>query len=81
MLINNPFKITGIVDILIIMILTSMGLMGFLRGFVKDIAGFVEIFSLIFLLYNKTNDFKILISAILDLSYIQALLVFFLVIH
>ncbi|AGT27708.1 CvpA family protein [Borrelia miyamotoi] len=79
--INNPFKITGIVDILIIIIFTSLGLRGFLRGFIKEIAGFVEIFSLIFLLYNKTNDFKILISPILDLSYIQALLVFFLVIH
>ena len=81
MLVDSPFKITGIVDILIIIIFTSLGFRGFLRGFIKEIAGFVEIVSLIFLLYNKTNDFKILISTILDLSYIQALLVFFLVIH
>ncbi|BCR22173.1 CvpA family protein [Borrelia sp. HM] len=81
MLVDSPFKITGIVDILIIIIFTSLGFRGFLRGFIKEIAGFVEIVSLIFLLYNKTNDFKILISPILDLSYIQALLVFFLVIH
>ncbi|ACH94986.1 colicin V production protein, putative [Borrelia recurrentis A1] len=80
-MLNNPFKITGVVDILIIIIFTSLGLRGFLRGFIKEITGFVEIFTLIFLLYNKTNDFKILISPILDLSYIQALLVFFLVIH
>ncbi|APR65185.1 CvpA family protein [Borrelia anserina] len=81
MLTNNPFKITGIVDILIIIIFVSLGLRGFLRGFIKEIAGFVEIFTLIFLLYNKTNDFKILISPIIDLSYVQALLVFFLIIH
>ncbi|AHH12793.1 Colicin V production protein [Borrelia hermsii YBT] len=81
MLVNDPFKITGIVDILIIIIFISLGLRGFLRGFIKEIAGFFEIFTLIFLLYNKTNDFKILISPILDLSYVQALLVFFLVIH
>ncbi|WP_024653289.1 CvpA family protein [Borrelia persica] len=81
MLNNNPFKITGIVDILIMIIFISLGLRGFLRGFIKEIAGFVEIFTLIFLLYNKTNDFQILISPILELSYIQALLVFLLVIH
>ncbi|UPA18218.1 CvpA family protein [Borrelia puertoricensis] len=81
MLVNDPFKITGIVDILIIIIFISLGFRGFLRGFIKEIAGFVEIFTLIFLLYNKTNDFKILILPILDLSYVQALLVFFLIIH
>ncbi|AWG43116.1 colicin V synthesis protein [Candidatus Borreliella tachyglossi] len=81
MLAHDPLKIAGIADILIIIIFISMGLRGFLRGFIKEISGFVEVFTLIFLLYNKTNAFQAFISPILDLSYIQALLVFFLIIH
>ncbi len=44
MIINDPVKITGIVDILIIIIFTSLGFRGFLRGFIKEISGFAEVF-------------------------------------
>ena len=81
MLEHDPVKITGIADILIIIIFISLGFRGFLRGFIKEIGGFVEVFALIFLLYNKTHDFQVFISPMLELSYIQALLVFFLLIH
>ncbi|QMU99511.1 CvpA family protein [Borrelia sp. A-FGy1] len=81
MLEQNPVKITGIADILITIIFVSLGFRGFLRGFIKEIGGFIEVFALILLLYNKTHNFQAFISPILELSYIQALLVFFLLIH
>ncbi|AAC67114.1 CvpA family protein [Borreliella burgdorferi] len=81
MIINDPVKITGIVDILIIIIFTSLGFRGFLRGFIKEISGFAEVFVLILLLYKKTEEFRRFVEPIIELSYIQALLVFFLLIH
>ncbi len=77
MIINDPVKITGIVDILIIIIFTSLGFRGFLRGFIKEISGFAEVFVLILLLYKKTEEFRRFVEPIIELSYIQALLVFF----
>ncbi len=42
MIINDPVKITGIVDILIIIIFTSLGFRGFLRGFIKELADLLK---------------------------------------